>query len=59
MDSVPNIDDFLAKLIISEFVCEMKIFTDEFLPSGVNPFLFQSSLGINAMIVSQIFDGII
>ena len=59
VDSVVNIDNFLAKLIVTRFVCEMEIFTNKLLPSSINPFLFQSRLGINTMMVSQVLNGII
>lgn len=37
----------------------MEILTNKFLPSGINPALFQSCLRVNPMIETQILDGII
>ena len=59
MDSIVDINHFFPVGVISGFVGEMKVFTDEFLPSGLNPLLFQTSLRVYPMIGAQTFYGII
>ena len=59
MNGIVYIYNFFTVFIITKFVCKMEILTNKFLPSSINPALFQSCLRVNPMIETQILDGII
>lgn len=58
MDSIMYINNFFAILIMTIFKSEVEILANKLLPACFYPILLQASLGINSVIVTQIFDGI-
>ena len=59
MDCVVNDNYRFSANINCNFIREVEILTDEFLPSLFNPFLFQSGLGEYGRIIDKRFQSVI